>query len=191
MIGLLIYASKAFLLGIAMSIAPGPTGYGILHYALLKNKKIAYYWLSAMVCVDLFIITLLLSISQLIDLLSTYAFQIGSGLFLVFFSLCTFWSHKKAQQQLRFSNPFLISFLNPGVWIGCLIMLSFSSHSLGLRMFFWILYELGVICWYYFIINNVHRISETRFYFIKTAALSVIGAIGLYRLFEGVFRAMT
>ncbi len=184
---LVLSVLKGLLIGLCFSAVPGPTGYGILSHALIKERLTALKWLMGLIAAEIIILVLVLSISPLAKIIENNFFEIASGLFLIGFSVFTYFNEKKHIDTLNGANPLLLTLSNPAVWIGLLVIIGMSplETSLGKAVFL-ISLELGTILWYVLLILIIHRVSSSWFTVIRNFALFSIAALGAYTFIVGL-----
>jgi len=186
---LFLTALLAFIVGIGISIPMGPGGLAV--FQLSKESKAKafqglFYFILAETLIGLGI---LLFQEYLITFIQSAWTKLAAGIFLLVYCLFQIKNFSKSKvpktankinsKSSKTSNVFHITFFNPGVWLGMILIFSFIPSFLEATtanlLFYLFFIEIGVVSWFLLAIIYAQKLKPI--FFKRIEALIIIGML--------------
>jgi threonine/homoserine/homoserine lactone efflux protein len=184
---LLSAALSGLLMGVVVSIPPGPAGVIILHRSLHGEKRRAGHAVAAYLAAELSALLVTLAFLERLAWLAALPFMRPlAGAYLVGFAVSA-WRAAGADRGFAETSPlgvFRLTILNPAIWIGAVSTLTIARATSGagllLRAGFVAAFELGCLAWYLAVILGARAVPGAFRRHVQRAAVLVIGATGVW-----------
>lgn len=186
-VGPLSSLASGLLLGVPLSIPPGPAGVIILNRALRGATAEALRAMGALLGAELLVMTIgLLSFRGVAALAAQPWMKPAAGLFLIGFAVNA-WRTLGTERGFAATSAwavFRVTLLNPMIWLGAVSVLTIAPGDLAAGLLTKLLFiaglEAGSLAWFLAVILGARRVPGVWRQRLERAAVLAIGLSGVY-----------
>ena len=179
--------ATSLVMGIVISVPPGPAGVIILNQSLQGERAQAARAMWALLGAELLAMTVSLAfLARMMAIAAWPWLKPAAGLFLIVFAASAWRSigTPRGFRDISMSAVFRITILNPVIWTGAVSMLTIASTQIAGGLLHQVLFvagiELGAVAWYLGVIFGARQVPPAWQRWLERAAVLVIFASGAW-----------